>query len=259
MLKKYHSTREARRDSRLMKAVNLYTLFEKFPSAETNSKIWTRDTLSSFLYHTYDFDTVELAIKAKNAHYQKVSRLKKRIAFILTNAPSSYFVTLTFSDEVLQATSEQTRRQYVRKFLKANANGTHYVANIDYGSKNGREHYHAITNFPCNSWKYGHQLSKPILLYAPLSAKYDNLPDEEYKLKAFETTQKRLSKYTAKLGFHAVKETTRDASLIYSRLPVEKVVEEKPEPYFEEITDPAFVEFLDRSFVTQLSFDELKS
>lgn len=259
MLKKYHSTREARRDFDLMKAVNLYTLFEKFPSAESNSKIWTRDKLSSFLYHTYDFDTIELAKKAKNAHYQKISRLKKRIAFILTNAPTSYFVTLTFSDEVLEATSEQTRREYVRKFLKSNANNSHYVANIDYGSKNGREHYHAITNFSCSGWKYGHQLSKPIQLYAPLSAKYDNLPDEEYKQKAFETTQKRLSKYTAKLGFHATKETTRDASLIYSRLPVEKVVEEETKPYLEEITDPAFIEWFDRSFDKQLSFDELKS
>ena len=242
-----------------MKAVNLYTLFEKFPDAAKNSKIWTREELSSFLYHKYDFDTIELAIKAKNAHYQKISRLKKRIAYILTNAPTSYFVTLTFSDEVLQSTSEQTRREYVRKFLKANANGSHYVANIDYGAKNGREHYHAVTNFPCNAWKYGHQSSKAIMLYAPLSAKYDDLPEEEWKQKAFETTQKRLSKYTAKLGFHAIKETTKDASLIYSRLPVEKTVVEEIKPCLEEITDPAFIDAFEYGFYNQLSLDEPKS
>ena len=75
----------------------------------------------------------------------------------------------------------------------------------------------------------------------------------------YQTTQKRLSKYTAKLGFHAVKETTKDASLIYSRLPVEKVIEEELKPCLEEITDPAFIEYFDRSFDKQLSFDELKS
>lgn len=255
---KYKSTREARKDIDLMKKVNLLTLFEHFPKAQKDSK-WTAKELSSFLYSKYEFETVEYAKKAKNAHYAKVARLKKRVAFILTNSPQSFFVTLTFRDDVIANTNEATRREYVRKFLKAHSNGSHYLANIDYGAKNGREHYHAITNFSCSGWKYGHQLSKPIQLYAPLSAKYDNLPDEEYKQKAFETTQKRLSKYTAKLGFHAVKETTKDASLIYSRLPVEKVVEEELKPCLEELTDPAFIEYFDRSFDKQLSFDELKS
>lgn len=264
MQTKYFTTREARKDKELMRAVNLYTLFEKFPDAEKNSKGRTKAQLSSFLYQTYTFETIEVAKKAKNAHYHKVKRVSQRVAYILANAPKSYFVTLTFTNEILASTTEETRRRYVRRYLKDKAKETnsHYIANIDYGSKNGREHYHAVTNFNCSDWKYGHSLSKEVKLYAPLSAKYDNLPEEEYKKKALKTTQQRLSKYTAKLGFHATKDSTRDASLIYSRIPTEKPVEvkeepEKPMPYLEEITDPAF-DFVDDLFSKQVAVEDLK-
>lgn len=219
---KYKTTRECRRDVDLMKAINLYTRFEKFPDAVDFSGTWTRETISSFLYQNYSFETVELGVKAKNAYYQKVSRLKKRIAYILTSSEESYFITLTFRDDVLASTSEETRRKYVRRFLKEKCQGGHYVANIDYGKRTEREHYHAVANFSAAGWPYGHQLSRRVELYAPLSAKYDHLPEEEYREKAFEVCKKRLSKYVAKLGFHAVKETTKDAYLIYSRIPKEE-------------------------------------
>lgn len=264
---KYHSTRECRKDVELMKSVNQMTLYEKFPDAEVQRRktkgFRTREELSSFLYHTYEFETIELAIKAKNAHYHKVKRVQKRVAYILLAKPESYFVTLTFRDDVLETTTEETRREYVRKFLKekAKANGSHYVANVDYGRKNEREHYHAVANVSGAGWPHGYQKSERVELFAPLSAKYDNLPDEEYKAKALDVTMKRLSKYTAKLGFHALKDSTKDASLIYSRMPTEKPKEEpekeKPKPCLEVITDEALILAIDLAFCDQLSIDDV--
>ena len=60
----------------------------------------------------------------------------------------SYFLTLTFNDDCLARTSANTRRQLVTRFL--NSFGTPYIANVDYGSENGREHYHAIIYLPCD-------------------------------------------------------------------------------------------------------------
>ena len=51
-------------------------------------------------------------------------------------------ITLTFSNDSLEFQCEKTRKQYVSRFL--NANTVDYIACIDYGKKNQREHYHAI-------------------------------------------------------------------------------------------------------------------
>lgn len=67
------------------------------------------------------------------------------------------FGTLTFNDEILERTSKETRRRYVSRFL--NDNSIHYVANIDYGKLNDREHYHFIAlldhKIDKNLWVYG--------------------------------------------------------------------------------------------------------
>lgn len=51
-------------------------------------------------------------------------------------------VSLTFTDDCLNSTIFSTRKDYVREFL--NELFTDWFACVDYGKKNGREHYHAI-------------------------------------------------------------------------------------------------------------------
>lgn len=67
------------------------------------------------------------------------------------------FGTLNFSDKALNSTSKKTRRVMVGRYIGAVADN--YIANIDYGAKNGREHYHfiALTKYPfdIHKWKYG--------------------------------------------------------------------------------------------------------
>lgn len=135
--------------------------------------------------------------------YQRIKRLQRRITKILKGFPmhdgsTAVFLTFTFDDEALRNVQAKYRRNAVTRWLKEHS--ADYVANIDYGKINGREHFHAVAYFDCDqdltSWKYGALNCKKIP------------PTDEGKA---------LSKYVAKLGAHAVKESTKRSALIYSR------------------------------------------
>lgn len=132
--------------------------------------------------------------KIDHNKYKRNTRLRNRVSSLIKSG-QAYFITLTFRDDVLESTNEDTRRQLVRRFLKQQS--SEYVANIDYGELNEREHYHAITDCKIENWPYGYYLSKAI---AP------NLESET-----------RLPMYITKLTHHALKKTVRGSSLIYSR------------------------------------------
>lgn len=103
------------------------------------------------------------------------------------------FLTLTFTDKVLNSTTQETRRRYVSRWLKSKSD--YYIANIDYGSENEREHYHAIINCRVdNSWEYGAINFKQIT----------------------NKNEKALAKYINKLTNHAIKATTKQNKVIYS-------------------------------------------
>ena len=95
---------------------------------------------------------------------------------------------------------KETRRKYVSRCLKKY--NTLYVANIDFGKKNGREHYHAVISIDKvdnKDWLYG------------------DIDFKRVRNKNIEEDKKRLSKYIAKLSNHAIKETTKRCCLLYSR------------------------------------------
>lgn len=139
------------------------------------------------------------ACRVNNASYHRTKRLKDRIKTMLTSG-SCIFLTLTFRNDVLDSTSEETRKRYVSRALKTMSNN--YVANIDYGSKNEREHYHAVVlcdKVSQEQWKYG------------------NLDFERVRTHE-EDSPVKIAKYINKLTNHAIKETTKQNRLIYSRL-----------------------------------------
>lgn len=74
---------------------------------------------------------------------QRIYRYVKRMASEFTGR--LYLVSLTFDDDTLEHTSKETRKDYVRRWL--NANAFDYYACIDYGRRKGREHYHALAVF----------------------------------------------------------------------------------------------------------------
>ena len=170
----------------------------------------TAETKRSFYIQNYPREWKE-AERINYAFYKRVKRLKSKITAMLNNG-KCLFLTLTFTDETLGKTTAETRRQYVRKYLKEFE--VPYIANIDFGvadaytDDNGnerqgtkREHYHAIIQtdrIDLSEWhKYG-------------AIKLE-------KIRATQNDNIRLAKYVSKLTNHAIKETTKRACLIYSR------------------------------------------
>lgn len=110
------------------------------------------------------------------------------------------FLTLTFTDSTLSSTTPETRRKYVRRFLKSQC--PVYVANIDFGGKNGREHYHALVRSEKIDYRLWHKLG---------AIKGEHV-------RTSETDLTRTAKYIAKLSKHAIKETAgKGVRIIYSR------------------------------------------
>ena len=145
-----------------------------------------------------DFDDFNEATRILSAQHSRTKRLRSRIEDMLESFDDCTFVTLTFTDEVLKRTSSATRRRYVAYFLKSQSSGLPYVANIDFGAQNGREHYHAVCAFRITpaTWLYG------ILNFEKIRSAGDSL---------------KLSKYVSKLTNHAIKETCKRNAMIYSR------------------------------------------
>ena len=156
------------------------------------------------LLNTYDYGWILEAKKINKASFNKTNRLREKIKSYLESGPCLW-VTLTFTDKTLESTSEDTRKQYVRKYLKSNYED--YIANIDYGSKNGREHYHAIIRTDFINVKEWHQ-------YGAIKVKHIRVNGEDKELSI-----KRLPKYINKLTNHAVKDTCKRCHIIYSRKP----------------------------------------
>ena len=158
------------------------------------------------LKNTYGKDVARVTANINNSKRKKYKRCRHRIEQMVLDG-NAWFVTLTFSDKTLERTSKDTRRQYVRRNLQKHFEI--YVANIDYGSKNEREHYHALIycqHDPTNEikafWdKYGFS-----------------------KVEQVRTTEDdaiRTTKYVVKLTRHALKETTQKGQytdrVIYSK------------------------------------------
>lgn len=186
---------------------------------KTNMDLDTALQKRCFLLAHYPKEYAE-AEKINLARYKRVGRLKKRIKSILLEG-NAVFLTLTFRDDVLSSTSPQTRRQYVRKYLITQSNN--YVANIDFGAKNGREHYHAVVSGDCDLslWneKCGFALAESVARRTnskKIPKRYAHLNGEALKAKLQEDNEKALSKYVAKLTNHAIKETTKRSVCIYS-------------------------------------------
>lgn len=139
-------------------------------------------------------------LKINHASYYRTQRLKQRIESMLLNG-SCLFLTLTFNDEALQNTTPLERRVAVSRYLKQF--NCKYVANIDFGKENGREHYHAVIGcdkISFESWR-----------------KYGNINAERIRNRHLQSDKTKLAKYICKLSNHAIKETTKRSSLIYSR------------------------------------------
>lgn len=139
-----------------------------------------------------------------SSNKKRKQRLKVRVSDIV-KSNKAIFLTLTFNDKFFtRSTSETTRRRYISRFLKEQCE--RYVANVDYGEKNGREHYHAIV-VPKND----------IIDYKPYLSFFDKSCIFAERVDTKESSETNIALYISKLTNHALKTSGRYKRLIYSR------------------------------------------
>ena len=227
----YNRKAELLSDTQFMQAVRSilrtesaeYYLHETGVVIPTKMTFDTSQDLRCFFNSTRPEDLAE-AEKIIKAEYRRTTRLKSRIELFLDQQESTTFLTLTFSDKTLQNTTPKTRRQFVVRYLKSQSD--FYIANLDFGYENGREHYHAVIlgKVDLKPWEqYGFIFAEKVgnrseLTRSTIPNRYKELSEKEARLKMRQDTEKKLARYVAKLSNHAIKETTRRSCLIYSKL-----------------------------------------
>jgi hypothetical protein len=158
----------------------------------------------------YSNEEIEEATKVNNASYKRQNRLQKK-ALQIIKTDSAIFLTLTFSDKVFTEMSKETRKQKITRFLKKTCKS--YIANIDYGGKNGREHYHALV-VPISD-KIDQATYRKMFYDSTID--FERVIISNSKNHDIESTSKKVSKYVSKLTNHAIKETTGQNRIIYSK------------------------------------------
>lgn len=154
-----------------------------------------------------------------SAERRKRERLLKKI-YELIKDKKAVFLTMSFNEETLKKTSAETRKRYIKNYLKNET--ALYIANIDYGAKNGREHYHAIvkaTTLKINDLSYYLKNKyETIKDFINLKAyKYGNIQANFICKNGVFYNDKELKKTALIYYNHALKETTKNNKLIISR------------------------------------------
>lgn len=200
----YNYSKELVLYSKCSKIINLYP---REDCCITYEQYINALRIRQLLYKRLGSKVIKEFGRLNNSNVHRVIRLSKRISKMLLNS-KCLFLTLTFTDESLAKTSAKYRRLAVSRFLRQF--NVPYVGNLDFGKKNGREHYHAILatdKIDYHLWKFGSINGLKIRSDIQYNA------DGEVT----DISVKKLSKYVAKLTNHAIKETTKRSVLIYSR------------------------------------------
>ena len=138
---------------------------------------------------------VEYLDKVSRRKYLKSTRLKKYVEFILKKP--CIFLTLTFTDDSL-CLHNVYRAQKVRDYLYSQSE--YFILNKDFGSINGREHYHCIIQADNVDYsKYTLGAINGLRCYTNISSAY------------------ALRRYISKLTNHAIKHGTRGSRVYISK------------------------------------------
>ncbi len=139
--------------------------------------------------------------KVLNARYCKVSRIKRRLVYLLSRCDHIWFCTFTFSDKYINKT-DRTKRDLIKSVI--NTHDFKYMLNIDYGKKTEREHYHCVLgtdiNFNVNQYFQSHYPCHCLAI----------------QCKKGRDDFTRLSKYINKLTNHCIKATTKRQRIVYN-------------------------------------------
>lgn len=175
-----------------------YFVHHKIPDVEREYLLYLKEKYMFFT--TQVPDLWNEARKIWHAGKCKRIRLKKTIKAMCKSSKDVTFVTMTFKPSYLDSSVASARRLAVNRFL--NSCDCAFVGNIDFGLLNGREHYHAVVHHRVPTQR----LMAYIKRYGAIKCETVNPRDND-----------ALSTYVAKLTNHAIKETTKRNTLMYSR------------------------------------------
>ena len=149
------------------------------------------------------FNHIEKYDKILNARYCKISRIKKRFVYLVSNYSFIYFCTFTFDNDYIDK-CDRTKRDLIKFSLLSFDSDIKYIINVDYGSKKEREHYHGIiaTNNTGN-------LRKHLKNVYPCLTSCDFVPCSCSDIK-------KVSKYINKLSNHCIKDSTKNKRILYN-------------------------------------------
>lgn len=136
------------------------------------------------------------------SRYNKISRIKKHLIFLLSHRKYIYFITFTF-DDILINKCDRTKRDTIKSVLKS-INDCLYILNIDYGKKTEREHYHCIlgSDYNIDFDSYFKEHYPCFCCCIPIRKTKDDVA--------------RLSKYINKLANHTCKDSTYNKRIVYN-------------------------------------------
>lgn len=148
------------------------------------------------------FNDKEIDRVMYNLNKSRYYRLEKVHDFISKNITArmdleaqklAYFATFTFNNKILESTTEDARRQRIRRLIKSYTLAA--VCNIDFGRTTEREHYHAII---LADKEQAQQMQKKAEKNGFVSL---------FPIRTTKQDITRLTKYINKLSYHAIKDT----------------------------------------------------
>lgn len=160
----------------------------------------TKNDFECFLAREYGAEWYEIANECErigNSSRQRIKRLKSRVNDLLSKG-ECLFLTLTFNDCVLENTDKHERAKMVNDYLKSQSSD--FIANIDFGKVNNREHYHAVV---CAS-------------KVDYTAWHDKGAVKGEKVAIKGKSGSNIARYIDKLSLHALKDTTYRSRMLYS-------------------------------------------
>lgn len=157
---------------------------------------------NKYTQKTAENEDLGLEFRLYKGNERRKQKIKDRITRMFDTG-NALFLTLTFSDKMFaRNTSTETRRRYIARFLKSQC--VEYLANIDFGSTNQREHYHAVV------------VPKGMIDFNKYRTLFDSNINAKRLIKN-STTIKYVGMYINKLTNHALKDNGFYKRLIYSR------------------------------------------
>lgn len=153
--------------------------------------------------NSLNYNQIQKLDNILKARYNKISRIKRRFVYLITNYRYHYFCTFTFDNDLISK-CDRTKRDIIKNSLLSFDSDIKYILNVDYGSKTEREHYHCLiaTNNNAN-------LRQHLKEFYPCRSGCEYISTSSDDIK-------RLSKYINKLSNHCIKDSTKGKRIVFN-------------------------------------------